>query len=180
MICIEERGGKPEQAGSVESRRRIDPVSAGPFALRFRLGASFVGIDRVGDVGGRLDIAVTQVAATYADLKRNNRIYFTRFRRYFSLVFLLFLSFFFFLYFRFPGLLSFVSFELFEKPPSGYTTKFAISHLLRVHGNATDRRWSAFLAAGATLAYLERKEVEVTRRQKILDVRIFRPRDPKK
>lgn len=103
MICIEERGGKPEQAGSVESRRRIDPVSAGPFALRFRLGASFVGIDRVGDVGGRLDIAVTQVAATYADLKRNNRIYFTRFRRYFSLVFLLFLSFFFFFFvFSFP------------------------------------------------------------------------------
>lgn len=92
MICIEERGGKPEQAGPVESRRRIDPVSAGPFALRFRLGASFAGIDRVGGVGGRLDIAVAQVAATYANL-------------------------------------------------------------LRVHGNATDRRWPAFLVAGATLAY---------------------------
>lgn len=77
MICIEERGGKPEQTGSVESRRRIDPVSARPFALRFRLGASFAGIDRIGGVGGRLDIAVAQVAATYANLKRNNRIYFT-------------------------------------------------------------------------------------------------------
>lgn len=165
MICIEERGGKPEQAGSVESRRRIDPVSAGPFALRFRLGAPFAGIDRVGGVGGRLDIAVAQVAATYANLKRNNRIYFTRFRRYFSLVYFYCLSFFFFLFafFRFSGLLSFASFELFEKPPSGYTTKFAISHLLRVHGNATDRRWPAFLAAGTTLAYLERKEAEITR-----------------
>jgi len=97
MICIEERGGKPEQAGSVESRRRIDPVSTGPFALRFRLGASLTGIDRVGGVGGRLDIAVAQVAATYANLKRNNRIYFTRFCRYFSLVFL----YYFFLHFRF-------------------------------------------------------------------------------
>lgn len=101
MICIEERGGKPEQAGSVESRRRIDPVSAGPFALRFRLGASFAGIDRVGGVGGRLDIAVAQVAATYANLKRNNRIYFTRFRRYFSLAFLLSLFFFFVCVFSF-------------------------------------------------------------------------------
>jgi len=90
MICIEERGGKPEQAGSVESRRRIDPISAGPFALRFRLGAPFAGIDCVGDVGGRLDIAVAQVAATYTNLKRNNRIYFTRLRRYFSLVFFFF------------------------------------------------------------------------------------------
>lgn len=90
MICIEERGGKPEQAGSVESRRSIDPVSAGPFALRFRLGASFARIDRIGSVGGRFDIAVAQVAATYANLKRNNRIYFTRFRRYFSLMFLFF------------------------------------------------------------------------------------------
>lgn len=164
MICIEERGGKPEQAGSVESRRRIDPVSAGPFALRFRLGASFAGIDRVGGVRGRLDIAVAQVAATYANLKRNNRIYFTRFHRYFSLVFQFFPLFFFcllFLRFHFSDLfVSFASFELFEKPPSGYMTKFAISHLLRVHGNATDRRWSAFLAAGATLAYLE---AEVTR-----------------
>jgi len=40
-------------------------------------------------------------------------------------------------------------------------TKFAISHLLRVHGNATDRRWPAFLAAGTTLAYLEWKKAEL-------------------
>lgn len=157
MICIEERGGKPEQAGSIESRRRIDPISARSFALRFRLGASLAGIDRIGGIGGRLDIAVAQVAATYADLKRNNRIYFTRFRRYFSLVFL-----FLFFFFRFSSLSSF-AFLLFEKPPSGYMTKFAISHLLRVHGNATDRRWPAFFAAGATLAYLEWKKAEVTR-----------------
>jgi len=86
MICIEERGGKPEQAGSVEPHRRIDPVSAGSFALRFRLGASIARVDRVGGISRRLDIAIAQVAAAYADLKRNNRIYFTRFRRSFSLL----------------------------------------------------------------------------------------------
>lgn len=92
MICIEERGGKPEQAGPVQPHRRVDPVSAGSFALRFRLGASFARVDRVRGVGRRFDIAVAQVAATYANL-------------------------------------------------------------LRVHGNATDRRWPAFLAAGTSLAY---------------------------
>lgn len=107
MICIEERGGKPEQTGSVESRRRIDPVSAGPFALRFRLGASFAGIDRVGGVGGRLDIAVAQVAATYANLKRNNRIYFTPVPSVFLSCVSIFFLFFFFLRFRFSDLLCF-------------------------------------------------------------------------
>lgn len=87
MICIEERGGKPEQAGPVQPHRRVDPVSAGPFALRFRLGSPFARVDRVRGVGGRLDIAVAQVAATYANLKRNNRIYFTRLRRDFSFIF---------------------------------------------------------------------------------------------
>lgn len=92
MICIEERGGKPEQAGPVQPHRRVDPVPAGPFAFRFRLGASFARVDRVRGVGGRLDIAVAQVAATYANLKRNNRIYFTRLRRYFSsIIFIFFL-----------------------------------------------------------------------------------------
>lgn len=84
MICIEERGEKPEQAGPVEPRSRVDPVSAGPFALRFRLGAPFARVDRVSGVSRRLDIAVTLVAAAYADLERNNRIYFTRLRRSFS------------------------------------------------------------------------------------------------
>lgn len=74
MICIEERGGKPEQAGPVEPRRRIDPVPAGSFALRFRLGTPLARIDRVRGVSRRLDVAVAQVAAAYADLERNNRI----------------------------------------------------------------------------------------------------------
>lgn len=78
MICIEERGGKPEQAGPVEPRCRVDPVSARPFALRFRLGAPFARVDRVSGVSRRFDIAVALVAAAYADLERDNRIYFTR------------------------------------------------------------------------------------------------------
>jgi len=153
MICIEERGGKPEQAGPVQPHRRVNPVSAGPFALRFRLGSPFARVDRVRSVGGRLDIAVAQVAATYANLKRNNRIYFTRLRRYFS-----FIS---FLYFRFS--VSFCRLEIVWETSSGYTTKFAISHLLRVHGNATDQSWPAFLAADTSLAYLERKEAVMAR-----------------
>lgn len=86
MICIEERGGKPEQAGSVKPRRRVDSVSSGSFALRFLLGTSIARVDRVGSISRRLDVAVTQVAAAYTDLKRNNRIYFTRLRRSFSLL----------------------------------------------------------------------------------------------
>lgn len=155
MICIEERGGKPEQAGPVQPHRRVDPVSAGSFALRFRLGAPFPRVDRVRGVGRRFDIAVAQVAATYANLKRNNRIYFTRLRRYFSL------NFFFFFFFRLS--VSLFCLEIVREISPGYTTKFAISHLLRVHGNATDRRWPAFLAAGTGLAYLERKEAVITR-----------------
>lgn len=73
MICIEDRGGKPEQAGPIQPHRRADPVPAGPFALGFRLGSSFPRVDRVCGVGGRLDVAIAQVAATYADLKRNVR-----------------------------------------------------------------------------------------------------------
>lgn len=150
MICIEERDGKPEQAGPVEPRRRVDPVSAGPFALRFRLDAPFARVDRVSGVRRRLDIAVTLVAAAYADLERNNRIYFTRLRRSFSTPSLsLSLH-------PLVKLLRSDSLSLFivRETSPGHTTKFAISHLLRVHGNATDRRWPAFLAAGATLAYL--------------------------
>lgn len=154
MICIEDRGGKPEQAGPIQPHRRADPVPAGPFALGFRLGSPFPRVDRICGVGGRLDVAIAQVAATYADLKRNNRIYFTRLRRYFSLIF--------FLYFRFS--VSFCCLEIVRETSSpGYTTKFAISHLLRVHGNATDQSWPAFLAADTSLAYLEQEEAMIAR-----------------
>jgi len=81
MICIEERGGKPEQAGPVQPRPRVDPVPAGSFALRFRFDAPLARIDRVRGISGRLDVAVVQVATAYADLERNNRIYFTQLRR---------------------------------------------------------------------------------------------------
>jgi hypothetical protein len=76
MICIEERGGKPEhRAGPIEPRPRVDPVPAGSFALRFRFDAPLARIDRVRGISGRLDVAVVQVATAYADLKRDNRIY---------------------------------------------------------------------------------------------------------
>lgn len=121
MICIEERGGKPEQAGPVQPHRRVDPVSAGPFALRFRLGSPFARVDRVRGVGGRLDVAVAQVAATYANL-------------------------------------------------------------LRVHGNATDQSWPAFLAADTSLAYQDAVSPAVQNVHRLTEIpaacrtrRIYRP-----
>ena len=83
MICIEEWGQEPERAIPVESAA-LDPVSAGSFALRLRFGAPFPREYGVGGVGRRLDVAVAQVAATDANLERNNRIYFTRSRGSFS------------------------------------------------------------------------------------------------
>lgn len=76
MICIEEWGGEePEGGGSVGSAA-LDPISAGPFALRLRLGASFARENGVCGVRRWLDVAVAQVAAADTDLERNNRIYF--------------------------------------------------------------------------------------------------------
>lgn len=155
MICIEEWGHEPECAAPVESAA-LDPVSTGSFAFRLRFGAPFARENGVGGVGRRLDVAVTQIAAADADLERNNRIYFTRSRGF---------------------LLSSVREKERQlatrtmcmrltrqrtakregKPGQDTLKKFAISHLLRVHWDATDRGRSAFRATHAALAHLKYK-----------------------
>lgn len=77
MICIEEWGQEPERASTPVEPAALDPVPTGSFAFRLGFGAPFARENGVRGVGRRLDVAVAQVAATDANLERNNRIYFT-------------------------------------------------------------------------------------------------------
>ena len=167
MICIEEWGQEPERASTPVEPAALDPVPTGSFAFRLGFGAPFARENGVRGVGRRLDVAVAQVAATDANLERNNRIYFTGSPALFLLSppLLSLLSLPLFLFFFPPSPSPFFSLVVVVKsfdrwkrerrPGQALRKKFAISHLLRVHRDATDRGGAAFRAAHTALAHLK-------------------------